>query len=311
MNLTLIIPAYNESEMIPILWEKLNATLSQLTDVQAHILFVNDGSADDTLLKLKQLAAQDSRVQIISLSRNFGKEAAMTAGIEAAVSQQTDGIIILDADLQDPPELIPQFVEKYRQGFEVAYGVRTDRASDSFLKRVTANGFYRVYNLLADAPLVPHAGDCRFLSRRAAEALLRLPERERFMKGLFAWIGFKSAPIPFARQARAAGRTKWNYFQLTRFALQGLTAGSTSVLKLGTYLGVVVSIGSVCFAAWVAFKKIMFGNPVSGYASLMVAILFCSGVQLISLGILGEYIGRIFMETKQRPLYIIDEKINC
>jgi len=310
MKLTLVIPCYNEEEMLPVLWEKLNPILAQLTDTQTKILFINDGSADSTLAQLKVLAAQDDRVQVVSLSRNFGKEAALTAGITIA-TPISDALIVMDADLQDPPELILQFVEKFREGFEVVYGTRINRESDSWFKRCSAQGFYKIYNFLADKPIPFNAGDCRLLSRRAAEALLQLPERERFMKGLFNWVGFKSASIDFVRQNRAAGATKWNYWHLWNFALQGLTAGSSGLLKLWTYVGLLISFCSIMFAGWVALKKILYGNPVSGYASLMVAILFCSGVQLISLGILGEYISRIFVETKQRPLFIIDEKINC
>lgn len=310
MKLTLVIPCYNEAEMLPILREKLNEVLSQINDAETKILFVNDGSTDQTLIHLKQWAATDSRIQIVSLSRNFGKEAALTAGITVS-APQCDALIVLDADLQDPPELILQFVDNFRKGFDVVYGTRINRESDSWFKRKSANAFYKVYNFLADKPLPLNTGDCRLMSRRAAEALLKLPERERFMKGLFNWIGFKSTAVPFVRAPRAAGKTKWNYWKLWNFALQGLTAGSTGLLKLWTYIGLLVSFASVAFAGWVALKKLIYGNPVSGYASLMVAILFCSGVQLISLGIIGEYLGRIFMETKQRPLYIIDESVNC
>ena len=310
MKLTLVIPCYNESEMVPLLWEKLNTVLAPLPDLEPKFLFVNDGSTDDTLLQLKQLSAQDNRVQIISFSRNFGKEAALTAGIfQAAV--QSDALVILDADLQDPPELIVPFLEKFRAGFDVVYGTRTNRESDSWLKRTTANGFYKIYNFLSDRKIPFNTGDCRLLSKRAAQALCQLPERERFMKGLFHWIGFKSTSVPYMRPQRAAGTTKWNYWRLWNFALQGLTAGGTRLLKLWTYVGIAVSVFSLLFAMWVALKKVIYGNPVSGYASLMVAILLCSGIQLISLGIIGEYLGRIFMETKQRPLYVIDESINC
>ncbi len=310
MNITLLIPVYNEEKMLPLLWQETKKITGGLPHVNFHWLFVNDGSTDHSLGWLKQLAQQQPCVQLISLSRNFGKEAAVTAGLATAHSN-ADAVIIMDADLQDPPFLISEFLNKFQQGFDVVYGVRENRKTDSWLKRTTADLFYKGYNLLSDRAMPAHAGDCRLLSRRAVSALLSLPERERFMKGLFNWIGFKSVAVPFVRQPRPAGHSKWNYWQLWNFALQGITAGSTVLLRLWAYIGFLISLGAVLFAAWVALKKLIYGNPVSGYASLMVAILFCSGIQLISLGIIGEYLSRIFIEAKQRPLYLIDEKINC
>lgn len=308
MDITLIIPCYNEEAMLPLFWEQTKQVTDACKDVHFTWLFVNDGSTDASLAWLKNLAQQNLDVRVVSLSRNFGKEAALTAGL--AHLPPTDGVIVMDADLQDPPSLIPEFIKKFQEGYEVVYGVRTSRKTDSWLKRTTAQLFYKGYNCLSDRPMPPHAGDCRLLSRRVVDALLLLPERERFMKGLFNWVGFKSVSVPFERQKRAAGTTKWNYWKLWNFALQGITAGSTVLLRLWAYIGMCISLVAVLFAGWVAFKKIMWGNPVSGYASLMVAVLFCSGVQLISLGIIGEYLSRIFMEVKQRPLYLVDEKIN-
>ena len=309
MKTALLIPVYNEQEVLPFFWEQTQALVQELPQEKFIYIFVNDGSTDGTLSLLKNWAEQNPEIKIISLSRNFGKEAALTAGLQEA--SHADAVIILDADLQDPPSLIRPFLEKYKEGFEIVYGQRQDRQKDSFLKRITAACFYKFYNLLSTRPLPENAGDCRLLSRRAVEAVLSLPERERFMKGLFNWVGFRTASVPFARQARPAGKTKWNYWQLWNFALEGLTASSTVPLRLWTYFGFLVSAFAFLYAVWIAFQKIVYGNPVSGYASLMVTILFFSGVQLISLGIIGEYLGRIFMEAKQRPLYIIDEKINC
>ena len=309
MEITLLIPVYNEREMLTILWERIQQIINTCEDVRFTWLFVNDGSTDDSLVQLKTLARQNPNVKILSLSRNFGKEAALTAGL-AHISSTANGVIIMDADLQDPPSLIPQFIQKFKEGYDMVYGVRSSRRSDSCLKRATAHLFYRGYNFLSDRPMPPHAGDCRLLSRRVIDALLLLPERERFMKGLFNWVGFKSVAVPFERQKREAGTTKWNYWKLWNFALQGITADSTVLLRLWAYIGMCISLLAVLFAGWVAFKKIVWGNPVSGYASLMVAILFCSGVQLISLGMIGEYLSRIFIEVKQRPLYLVDEKIN-
>jgi len=306
MELSAVIPVFNEAAALPGLRTRLLPALQRCTS-QYELIFVNDGSGDDTLPLLKTWAEQDKQIKVISLSRNFGKEAALTAGLTAAQGQ---AVVVLDADLQDPPELIPQLWEKFREGYDNVYGVRKDRTADSFFKRVTAGTFYKLYNRLADTPIPYNAGDFRLLSRRAVEAVLALPERERFTKGLFTWVGFKSTAVPFTREKRTAGKTKWNYWKLWNFALGGLTASTTLPLKLWTYFGLCISAASFLFALWTAYKKIMFGNPVSGYTSLMVAILFFSGVQLITLGVIGEYLSRIFNEVKQRPAYFIDEKIN-
>ncbi len=309
MKIALLLAVYNEQEALPFLWEETQAVLRKLPQEQFEYIFVNDGSTDGTLGWLKQLAQGNPAVKVISLSRNFGKEAALTAGLAEAA--RADAVIILDADLQDPPSLIPAFLEKYREGYDIVYGQRQNRRQDSFLKRFTARCFYKFYNVIASRPMPENAGDCRLLNRRAIQAVLALPERERFMKGLFNWVGFRTAPVPFTRQPRRAGKTKWNYWQLWNFALEGLTASSTIPLRLWTYFGFAVSGFAFLYAVWVAVQKMVYGNPVSGYASLMVTILFFSGVQLISLGVLGEYLGRIFIEVKQRPLYFIAEKINC
>lgn len=309
MKIALLIPVYNEAAVLPILWQRLEEVLPHAPEAVFEYVFVNDGSTDETLSALRKLAAEHPQVKVVSLSRNFGKEAALTAGLQETAG--ADATVVLDADLQDPPELIPAFIEKFRQGFDVVYGKRISRKTDSFLKRVTARGFYACYNRLATRPIPADAGDFRLMSRRVVQAVLQLPERERFMKGLFNWVGFKTASVPFERPPRAAGKTKWNYWKLWNFALEGLTASSTLPLRLWTYFGFAVSGFAFLYALWVAAQKIIYGNPVSGYASLMVAILFFSGVQLISLGVIGEYLGRIFKEVKQRPLYLVEEKINC
>ena len=309
MKIALIVPAYNEEEALPVFWQAVEPVLQKENGFRFEYIFVNDGSTDGTLSYLKDLSARNKYVKVISLSRNFGKEAALTAGLNEAV--QADAAIVMDADLQDPPELIPAFLEKFKEGYDVVYGTRQNRQTDSGLKRISANAFYKFYSLISTRPMPENAGDCRLISQRVVQALLQLPERERFMKGLFNWVGFKSVSIPFVRQARQAGKTKWNYWRLWNFALEGITASTTIPLRLWTYFGFSVSLFAFLYALWVAAKKIIFGNPVSGYSSLMVAILFFSGVQLISLGVIGEYLGRTFMEVKQRPLYIIDEKINC
>ena len=306
MQLSVVVPVLNEMDALPA-WRRQVLPAVEACSQNYEIIFVNDGSTDGTLPLLKTWAAEDTRFKIISLSRNFGKEAALSAGLQAAGG---DAVILLDADLQDPPELVGKFWQKFQEGFDNVYGVRQDRSADSFSKRVSAGSFYKIYNRFANTPIPPNAGDARLLSRRAVNAVLALPERERFMKGLFAWVGYKSAAVPFVRARRVAGETKWSYWKLWNFALNGLTASTTLPLKLWTYFGVLISLAAFIFAAWTAYKKIVFGNPVSGYTSLMVAILFFSGVQLITLGVIGEYLSRIFNEVKARPVYLIDEKIN-
>lgn len=308
-KIALLVPMYNEQEVLPLFWEKTQSVLSTIKEVAFEYVFVNDGSKDNTLTLLKDLASKNASVKVITLSRNFGKEAALTAGLLEAA--KADALIVLDADLQDPPELISSFVEKFKEGYDTVYASRQNRDTDSFFKRTTAAAFYRVYNILAERPIPADAGDCRLISSRVAQAVLALPERERFMKGLFSWVGFKTASVPYVRPERAAGETKWNYWRLWNFALSGITASGSLPLKLWTYFGLLIAGLAFLYAIVVAGKKIFLGNPVSGYSSLMVAILFFSGVQLISLGVIGEYLSRIFVEVKARPPYIIDEKINC
>lgn len=304
-QLSLIVPVYNEADMLPVFFSATEKILKGRYEYE--YIFVNDGSTDGTMQQLKTLAETYPYVKVLSLSRNFGKEAAVTAGLAAADAQ---AVVVMDADLQDPVELIDVFWEKFQEGYENVYGQRVDRSADSFLKRITAQLFYKIYNKVADFPIPYNTGDFRLLSQRAAQAVAHLPERERFMKGLFSWVGFKSAAVPYTRAPRAAGNSKWNYWRLWNFALGGFTSAASIPLKLWTYMGIFVSFFAFIFAAWVAYKKIMWGNPVSGYTSIMVTLLFFSGVQLITLGVIGEYLSRIFVEVKQRPAYLVDEKIN-
>ena len=308
-TVSLLVPMYNEQESLPLFWERTQAVLEKEKSVKFEYVFVDDGSRDNTPVLLRELAEKYPFVKVVTLSRNFGKEAALTAGLAQAAKQ--DAVVVLDADLQDPPELIIPFVEKFNEGYDTVYAARQDRSSDSFLKRTTAKSFYKVYNYLADRPIPEDAGDCRLISKRVAEAVLQLPERERFLKGIFSWVGFKTTSVPYVRPERAAGTTKWNYWKLWNFALSGITASGSLPLKLWTYFGFGVSLFAFLYALVIVAKKLFLGNPVSGYSSLMVTILFFSGVQLISLGIIGEYLSRIFVETKARPAYIIKEKINC
>jgi len=243
---------------------------------------------------------KDPRVAVIDLSRNFGKEIALTAGLDHASGE---AVVVIDADLQDPPELIPELVEKWREGYDVVYARRTTRDGESFLKKSTAKLFYRFIQGVSRVQIPEDTGDFRLLSRRAVESLKQLRETHRFMKGLFAWIGYPQIAVNYRRDPRFAGQTKWNYWQLWNFALEGITSFTINPLKIATYLGLITSVGSFTYALFIIYKTFAFGDPVQGYPSLMVVILFLGGVQLMSLGVIGEYLGRMFNETKRRPLY--------
>jgi len=271
-----------------------------------EILFVDDGSEDSTLAAILQAHQADPRVRALSLSRNFGKEAALTAGLDHAIGQ---AVIPIDVDLQDPPEVIGAMLAKWRDGYEVVYGVRTNRESDSLPKRLTADLYYRAHNYLSSDKIPEHAGDFRLLDRAVVEIIKSMPERNRFMKGLFAWSGFRQAAVEYERAARTVGKTKFRYWKLWTLALDGITSASTMPLRIWSYVGVVVALFTLLYAVWVVVKTILWGSDVAGYPSLIVAILFFGSVQLISLGVLGEYVGRILIETKRRPLYVIRKRI--
>lgn len=300
LTLSVIVPAYNEEEVLPEFHRRLTSVLKNV-EGQCEILYINDGSSDNTLKVINDF--QDPRVAIIDLSRNFGKEIAMTAGLDHARGQ---AVIVIDADLQDPPELIPKFVEKWQEGYDVVYAKRTSRDGETFLKKATAKLFYRLIQGVSRVKIPANTGDYRLLSRRAVEALKQLRETHRFMKGLFAWIGYPQVAVEYRRDPRFAGSTKWNYWQLWNFALEGITSFTINPLKIATYLGLITSAGSFAYALFIIYKTLVFGEPVQGYPSLMVVILFLGGVQLMSLGVIGEYLGRMFNETKHRPLYLIN-----
>jgi len=300
-TLSVVVPAFNEEEVLPEFHKRLSVVLESL-GVEAEILYVNDGSSDATLRVLRGL--NDPRAAIIDLSRNFGKEIAMTAGLDHASG---DAVVVIDADLQDPPELIPELVKKWQEGFDVVYARRQARHGETLLKRLTSKLFYRVIQFLAPIKIPEDTGDFRLLSRRAVDALKRLREGHRFMKGLFAWIGYPQVAVYYHRNARFAGQTKWSYWRLWNFALEGITSFSIAPLKLATYAGMLTALGAFLFAVFIIYKTIVYGDPVQGYPSLMVVMLFLGGVQLICIGMLGEYLGRMFNETKQRPLYLVKE----
>lgn len=300
--LSIVIPAYNEEAVLSVFHKRLGDVLAKIS-MQSELIFVNDGSRDNTLLILHTLKQQDDRIAIVELSRNFGKEIALTAGLDHA---QGDAVIVIDADLQDPPELIPELINEWQQGFDVVYAQRTEREGESWLKKTTAAIFYRIMQRLANKINIPHdTGDFRLLSRRAVDALKQFREQHRFMKGLFSWIGFAQKAVPYKRDSRFAGETKWNYWKLWNFAIDGITSFTTGPLKIATYLGLFTAIMAFVYALWIIFKVLAFGEIVRGYPTLMVVILFLGGVQLFALGVIGEYIGRMFDESKRRPLYLI------
>lgn len=267
-------------------------------------LYVNDGSVDGSLACRARLQQQDPRAATLSLSRNFGKEIALTAGLDHARGQ---AVIVIDVDLQDPPEVIPELVACWREGFDVVYAQRRTRAGESWLKRTTASAFYRVMGRLGGSVNLPHdTGDFRLMSRRSVDALLSLRERHRFMKGLFAWVGFPAKAVLFDRAPRLAGQTKWNWWKLWNLSLEGITSFTVAPLILATYIGFAAALSALAYGGVIIVRTIAYGNPVAGYPSLLVIVLFLGGVQLITLGIIGEYLGRIFNETKQRPLYIVE-----
>ena len=304
-RLSLVVPCHNEATNIDALQARLSEVLGQL-DCSWEIIYVNDGSRDETLTRLEALHARDARVGVINLSRNFGKEIAMTAGLEHT---RGDAVIVIDADLQDPPELIPALVAGWQEGFDVVYAQRGARRSETWLKRTTAGAFYRLMAHVGGVDLPRDTGDFRLMSRRAVDSLLRLREHHRFMKGLFAWIGFPSKAVPYDRDPRQGGQTSFNYWKLWNFALEGITSFTVMPLKVATYFGLMVSLLSGLYATQMLVRTALFGNPVAGYPSLMAVILFLGGAQMLTLGVIGEYLGRIFNETKQRPLYLVERHL--
>lgn len=300
-DLSVVVPVYNEEEVLPAFHARLTAVLDRLV-MSSEVIYVNDGSKDRTLDILRGYLADDPRLTIVDLSRNFGKEVALTAGLDHV---RGDVTVVIDADLQDPPEVIPELLTKLNQGYDVVYARRAARQGESLFKRASARAFYRIFARISELPVPRDVGDFRVLSRRAVEALKTLRERHRFMKGLFAWIGYPQAELTYERHARAEGQTKWNYWKLWNLALEGITSFSTLPLRGALYLGLAVSTVSLVFGLGFVIKRLVYGEPVEGYAALMATILFLGGVQILFLGVMGEYLGRIFGETKRRPLYYV------
>lgn len=302
--ISIVVPAYNEEQVLPIFHERLSRVIDRLTDYFWEVVFVNDGSKDRTQQCIEEIRSRDERVTSVNLSRNFGKEIAMAAGFEHA---HGDAVVVIDADLQDPPELIEEFLHTWEIGYDIAYARRTHRDGETWLKKATAAYFYRIMGRISNVQIPADTGDFRLMSRRAVDALLQLREHHRFMKGLFAWIGFPSKAIDYRREPRAAGKTKFNYWKLWNFALEGITSFTILPLKIASYIGVLVSITAFFAGAYILIKTLLWGDPVPGYPTLMITILFLGGVQLLFIGILGEYLGRIYNETKRRPLYFVQQ----
>jgi glycosyltransferase involved in cell wall biosynthesis len=301
--LSVVIPVFNEESGVAEFHRRLASVMGNL-GLQWEAIYVNDGSSDGTLVVLQTMRADDLHIGILNLSRNFGKEIAMTAGLDHV---RGDAVVLIDADLQDPPEVIPDLVAAWREGFDMVYAQRRKREGETWLKKVTALLFYRLMKRVGRAELPSNTGDFRLMSRRAVDAVIRLREQHRFMKGLFAWVGFRSRAVLYDRAPRYADSTKWNYWRLWNLALEGITSFTVMPLKIATYLGLIVAVLAAAYAVFIVTLTLLYGNPVAGYPSLMAVVLFLGGAQLITLGVIGEYLGRIFNETKQRPLYLVDE----
>lgn len=302
--ISVIVPVYNEEEVLSEFHRRLSAVLDNIS-LETEIIFINDGSSDNTLTVLKSLLGADDRIAIIDLSRNYGKEIALTAGLDHA---RGDAAIPIDSDLQDPPELIPTLIEKWGEGYNVVYARRVSRDGETWAKKTSASAFYRVIQRLGGRVTIPaDTGDYRLLDRKALDAMRQMREQHRFMKGLFAVIGFRQIAVDYQRDPRFAGVTKWNYWNLWNFSLEGITAFTIAPLKASTYLGILTALSAFLYGAYIFFKTLIFGDPVLGFPSLMVMTAFIGGIQLVVLGIIGEYLGRIFNETKCRPLYFIQE----
>lgn len=303
-TVTIIVPCYNEESNIDLLYDRLKKLTDSLSGYDFQILLVNDGSKDNTLSKMQELHETDKTVSYLSLSRNFGKENAMLAGLDYA---EGDAVILMDADLQDPPELIPQMLAEWEKGYDDVYARRRSRAGETWLKKATAHWYYRILRKFADIDIPADVGDFRLLDRQAVDALCSLRERQRYTKGLFSWIGYNKKELLFDRDPRAAGNSKMNFFKLFGLAVDGITSFSVAPLRLASVLGLVISTVAFLYLLFVIIKTLLFGDPVAGYPSMISIILFMGGIQLIVLGIIGEYVGRIFNEAKGRPEYLVNE----
>jgi polyisoprenyl-phosphate glycosyltransferase len=305
--LSVVIPVFNEEQGLAQFHQRLASVLDKLR-FASEIIYVNDGSEDQSMNWLQKLRDADGRVSVVDLSRNFGKEIALTAGLDYVRGEVA---VVIDADLQDPPEVIPLLIEKWLEGYDVVYATRRARRGETRLKRATARMFYRIMRNIGDTPIPEDTGDFRLLNRRCIDALGTCRERRRFMKGLFAWVGFKHTALSYDRDPRFAGESKWNYWRLWNFAIEGITSFTIAPLKLATYAGLVTAVASLSYATIIVCRTLVAGRQVPGYASLMVVILFLSGMQLVAMGVIGEYVGRIFIESKGRPLYLVNAHLGA
>ncbi len=303
-KISILIPAYNEEEVLRHLYERLVKLAGETSDYKFEFLFVNDGSRDRTLEMIKTYAEKDARIAYVNLSRNFGKEIAMIAGLDHVTG---DATVIIDADLQDPPELIPQMIKYWEEGYDDVYARRKSRAGESWLKKITSEMYYKILQKSTNIPIQKDTGDFRLLDKRCIEALRQFRESQRNAKGMFSWIGYKKKEIMYDRDPRMAGETKWNYTKLTNLAIDGITSFTTAPLRISTIFGGIVSFAAFLYILYLVIRTILYGTDLAGYPSMMAVILFLGGIQLLSLGIIGEYVGRIFNETKNRPLYLIEE----
>jgi len=303
--ISVVVPVFNEEAVLPEFHRRLAAVLDSLK-VPAEIVYVNDGSGDGSVALLASLNEKDPRVAVVDLSRNFGKEVAMSAGLDHA---NGDAVVVIDADLQDPPELIPEMVRAWREGHDVVLMRRRSRAQESWLKKATARAFYRAMGRMGTIDIPENVGDFRLLSRRAVAALRRFPERSRFMKGLFAWIGFPCREIEYDRDGRFAGKSKWNYWHLWNFAIEGITSFSVVPLKIASYIGFATALVAFAYGGYFIVKTLIRGDAVPGFPTLVTLVLFLGGLQLMALGIIGEYLARMFIEVKQRPLYLVQRRL--
>ena len=303
-KITIIVPCYNEQEGVEQFYTVVTDVLKDIKDCEFRYLFINDGSTDDTLLKIRELAADHEDVSYIGLSRNFGKEPAMMAGLDYA---EGDAVIIMDADLQHPPQLIPEMIDWWRKGYDDVCAKRTGREDEAWLKRTAANLFYLGMDSVSKIKLQRDVGDFRLLDKRCVAALRLMRENQRFTKGMYTWVGYRKKEIPFHVQPRAYGKTTWNYLSLCNLAIEGITSFTTAPLRMTTMLGMGVSVLALGYMCFVLFNALCYGDPVAGYPTLITVMLFLGGVQLLSLGIIGEYLGRVFTESKHRPAYLVDE----
>ena len=304
--ISIVVPAYNEHDVLEEFYKRISALAESATAYDFEFVFVNDGSEDHTLEILERLREQDERISVIDLSRNFGKEIALTAGIDFA---KGDAVVPIDADLQDPPELIVDMIEKWKEGFDVVYATRSKRAGETWWKKFTASSFYQLMNKVGEKPSIPrNTGDFRLMTRPVVDDFCSMRERHRFLKGLFSLVGYRQCAVYYNRDPRYAGETKWNYLKLVNLSIEGITSFTTTPLRLASYFGFIISFLSFLYALGIIYKTLAFGDPVAGYPSLVTIVLFLGGVQLVSIGIIGEYLGRIFNETKNRPLYFVRSK---